>query len=1754
MTKHRLKITLIILFEAAFCSDEKYFGTEFPSSFEHLEQNHQKEMNFEGLPSSIVANSVNIITGDYQEATTDITLPGSAGFEVTRFYSSSNCQLGTLQYGWHLNHGGKILSQNGKDHSHVYVKGTDRSGLYFKGHKNDKRLKVPRSFMRKGVTNCTHGMMGAESDLMNDQLVVTPNGRYLKTTSQGHYFGLDTSDEEHDKEKKVSSFRLHTTTLPNLLTYSYAYKDSYSFIKKMAVHNRKNEKVSGLYLAHYEKKKNEPWESTPTYLFYKSDIFDRSIAYRFKIYGKKRNERAVLSEVISSDAPAICYTYEEAREHELCQRMIKRTLPDNRYLSISYYRTGKFYQDKVHSLLEPAGEDAKPIVTYQFSYKRDGDVCKGSVVDAIKGEKLYQWSHSLQRLEAIEHFDDRKNVILRENIHWGDHLHPNYLTSRSWIDGANQLLAGRHYLYDKAGNIIRDAFYGNLLGRGAHPTGDTLYLNFAGTDVYYTHYLYDAMHRKVFQDDGRTAYKYIYSDNSSLPYAKFTIYYGHTQLRNYYVYDDSGSLILEIEDDGISEDVNDLGRVTERKLTRYVNTLCGLPVEIRESSLDLTSGSEKLIRRTINHYNERGYLAKQEFYGSDDRFSHALQFEYDWHGNLIQETDALGNLTLRSYDLNENLISEFSLGTAVKNFTYDFMNRLIREESRASDGTILSKSYTYDKKGNCLSSCDYYGNVTHFHYDTNGRLIETIYPPIETSEGEFSSPTLTYQYDGLGRVISQTDPNGYTIKKTYTSYGHPETIQYPDGTFERFTYTNRGEVEEKFARDGSYTRYDYDPQGRELQILTYDLNGKLVKHIIKTYNAFHQTSEIDGNGNLTIFTYDFAGRLASTITGERKTTYAYDSLGRQTHIIEHLEDGAWIASVKEFDVQDQLLSEYKRDSYGHLFDRTDYIYDSQKRCIVEINHNEAGEGRTRKTYDEFGRLIRIEDPFNNTTYRSYSFIGNQATFETIDPRGNKTWILFDSLGRISIQKRLSPLDEIVEETSYRYDLRGNRVLRDQNNQGTHILTHWGYSSENCLIRTIEAFGTVEQKTVDKSYDIKGRISSITKADGVILSYTYDGLGRISSIRSSDRTISYALAYDNNDNLLEAIDEIHQGSIQRTYNAYNQLCSETFPNNQTLNYSYDKAGRLIQLTLPDGSIIKSDFEGLLPQSIQRADYKHKYLAFDCNLNPTQVELADHTLMNISYDLLDRPIHITSPHFEEKLTFTQNLLSEKKLKDNTGELTSHFTYNARDELLTEDGVVDHTFNYDWVGNPISVDGCDRQFNARNAIIKDSQANYIYDINGNRLSNGTCHYRYDALDRLIEVNVNGTTYHYSYDATGRRIRREFNNHVEHFLWQQEQEIASVTSQGIQELRILDPCGEAIALELNQTLYVPINDAFGHLRTLQNSSGTPITTYRYSSFGEETCVGAPLSPWTYANQRTDKESGLIYFGKRFYDPATLCWITPDPIDDTDGPNLYGYVHNNPLLYIDPDGCFSLSRWIADNTAMAAISVSSLSMGAAGALFTGFAEGVAAGLIDGFAGTAIDLSVDYLQGSAMANSSYGSNLIGKLVGSAIGAVVLPHKEIFQLIKNANKIRTAAQTLHTASKVSKAVSAAVTAEKATKISSAAIRTQQVSRRMFAARHLGQKGEEAVFQATGFIKNTEKLDSIMGLKKRIPDIYNKNDMILGEVKNCNYLSFSSQLKDFLAISKQKDFNFYLYVRPDTKLSKPLQNVIQKEGINLKYINQ
>ena len=121
----------------------------------------------------------------------------------------------------------------------------------------------------------------------------------------------------------------------------------------------------------------------------------------------------------------------------------------------------------------------------------------------------------------------------------------------------------------------------------------------------------------------------------------------------------------------------------------------------------------------------------------------------------------------------------------------------------------------------------------------------------------------------------------------------------------------------------------------------------------------------------------------------------------------------------------------------------------------------------------------------------------------------------------------------------------------------------------------------------------------------------------------------------------------------------------------------------------------------------------------------------------------------------------------------------------------------------------------------------------------------------------------------------------------------------------------GEPIVLkeyQNNPGIYYYLNDHLGTPQQLINGAGSTVWQAAYLPFGEAQVTTELVSNnLRFPGQYFDSETGLHYNWHRFYDPDTGRYVSADPIGLRGGINLYAYVHNNPIRYIDPKG---LSVW----------------------------------------------------------------------------------------------------------------------------------------------------------------------------------------------------------------------------------------------------
>jgi RHS repeat-associated protein len=103
---------------------------------------------------------------------------------------------------------------------------------------------------------------------------------------------------------------------------------------------------------------------------------------------------------------------------------------------------------------------------------------------------------------------------------------------------------------------------------------------------------------------------------------------------------------------------------------------------------------------------------------------------------------------------------------------------------------------------------------------------------------------------------------------------------------------------------------------------------------------------------------------------------------------------------------------------------------------------------------------------------------------------------------------------------------------------------------------------------------------------------------------------------------------------------------------------------------------------------------------------------------------------------------------------------------------------------------------------------------------------------------------------------------------------------------------------------------DALGSTYLATNASGAVFERYAYTAFGEVTAydttgavVANPSTRFLYTGREWIAELGLNDHRNRFYLPSTGRWLNRDPIGENGGENLYGFVYNSSLLWVDPSG-----------------------------------------------------------------------------------------------------------------------------------------------------------------------------------------------------------------------------------------------------------
>jgi RHS repeat-associated protein len=190
-------------------------------------------------------------------------------------------------------------------------------------------------------------------------------------------------------------------------------------------------------------------------------------------------------------------------------------------------------------------------------------------------------------------------------------------------------------------------------------------------------------------------------------------------------------------------------------------------------------------------------------------------------------------------------------------------------------------------------------------------------------------------------------------------------------------------------------------------------------------------------------------------------------------------------------------------------------------------------------------------------------------------------------------------------------------------------------------------------------------------------------------------------------------------------------------------------------------------------------------------------------------------------------------------------------------------------------------------------------------------TTGYTYDVFGNLERVRLpNGYSITYIIDGANRRVGKRHNGtFVQGFLFQGKlNPVAEVDSTGSVISRFIYGAKGNVPDQMtyNDTTYRIISDHLGSPRLVVNTiTGAVAQRIDYDEFGNVTYDSNPgFQPFGFAGGIYDRDTKLVRFGARDYASNQGRWLNKDPIRFSSGANnLYEYVSQNPINFIDPTG-----------------------------------------------------------------------------------------------------------------------------------------------------------------------------------------------------------------------------------------------------------
>ena len=888
------------------------------------------------------------------------------------------------------------------------------------------------------------------------------------------------------------------------------------------------------------------------------------------------------------------------------------------------------------------------------------------------------------------------------------------------------------------------------------------------------------------------------------------------------------------------------------------------------------------------------------------------QVHFDANGLQTDVIDRNGNITLYTYDIDQQLTSITDPIGKVTTFSYQ--NNQLND---VTDPAGRISSFAYDNDNNLIKVTFPDGTTKRFGYN---------HQHLMTLEADQLNRTTVREFDFAGRLTSTTRADGTTRgMTTMKTHGlvdpdsgtgtpsNPAPFTRPDNNISTFT---DGNGESNISETDGYGRLTRRTDANGLTTLTdRDLDGNPIKttrpdlsEIDRIYDeSGNLISSSEGfNGATTETNYDPQFNLVTSVTDARDNTTTYtrnpvngnletitNALGHETQM-QYNAAGQLIQRTNA----NGLVTTYSYNADGLLVTLTETppANGGQVRSTT-MTYDAAGQTKTITTpdnvvqtmdYDLLGRLISVSDNLNQRVENVYDAVGNRIHSKTLEGDGTLASTLaqsFDTLNRriATIQPHISGLDSIQH---FEYDGAGNLDSAiDPKGQESNRQ----YDPGNRLISQIDAL----VGTTLFTYDDNGNLTRVVAANGAQTDYQVDSLGRTVSEISPDRgTLSYT--YDLNDNLKTLTDA---RGITRSYDydALNRLTAISFPNTQeNVSISYDNCsfgiGRVCSFTDESGATsMQYDAYGnviVINYTRDGVNYSQSY-SYDIGHRISAITLPSGRVVSYQRDGLQRISGISS------VINGQNQIILEQIGYNANHQITQRTYG--------NGLVESRF-YDLQS---------RLLNSQ--LTGTDETNLSYDANSNVLSRNTTSddhsYGYDALDRLESEINNGSDTSYQYDPNGNRLNQlEGAQSTDYGYRLQSNRLDTIDGQLLSH----DDAGNLIFDQQGRNL--TYNDAGRFIEI--RSNGQTLAEYRYNSNGQRTHKITSAQTIIY---HYDQSGNLISETSNTGTPIRdYLWLQSQPIaqidiDSASQADTVNYIHtdhlNTPRLATDPNQAITW-RW----------------------------------------------------------------------------------------------------------------------------------------------------------------------------------------------------------------------------------------------------